>query len=103
VILGILALTKNGYSYSNNFSTVVRTTGHLHLDTAVLSEETTGADPLPSHLKKISLSLKGQVANGDGVYNPVDMGLRQSNFSSSMEKNQSQVEASMRHPGREIS
>jgi hypothetical protein len=57
-MLGLLALAKNGYSYSNSFSTVVRTTGHLHLNTAVLSEETTGADPLLGYLKSVSLSFK---------------------------------------------
>ena len=97
--MGLLALAKNGYSYSNSFSTFVRTTGHLHLDTAVLSEETTGADPLPGHLKKMSLSLKRQVAN---VPYDAEDELRQSDLSSSGEKGEPQVETRTQHPGREV-
>ncbi len=61
IILGIQALAKNGHSYSNNFSTVLRTTRHLELDAVLPPKEETGSDPLPKHLAERGISLNTHI------------------------------------------
>lgn len=56
---GCSSIYRNGVSYSNNFSTVLRTTkGHLEGFNALLTTaDSTGMDPLPRHLAKAQLTL----------------------------------------------
>lgn len=68
VILGFWCLSVNGGSYSNSFSTVLRTTRNSQLDTLVRTSETTGADPLPHHLGRTKVSL--QVLSTDSSGQP---------------------------------
>ena len=61
VAVGFLSLIKNGYSYSNNFSTVLRTTRHVELDTLLVPDAKTGADPLPKSLAKRAITIKSHM------------------------------------------
>jgi hypothetical protein len=68
VLLGLLALAKNGVAYNNNFSTVLRATRHLELDANTHLHEKTGADPLPKYLAKQSITLRIHVpVNNDSL------------------------------------
>ncbi|KAL2060789.1 hypothetical protein VTL71DRAFT_8841 [Oculimacula yallundae] len=62
VLLGMLAIAQNGATYSNSFSTVVRSTRQMHQDSEILAAETSGADPLPAALatEVFTLKLKGR-------------------------------------------
>ena len=53
--IGYLAIVKNGLSYSNEFSTILRTTRGEDLDSLVQDEETGGGDPLPVHLGDVEV------------------------------------------------
>lgn len=57
--IGALAMTKNGLSYTNDFSTILRTTRSEDLNDLVQDAEANGADPLPAH-----------VADGEVRYRP---------------------------------
>lgn len=57
VALGCVALLQNNCSYTEEFSTVLRTTRHQDLDEIVPHTARGGADPLPSSLKEIRLRL----------------------------------------------
>ena len=46
-VLGCLALLRNGVSYTNDFSTVVRTTRNPEIATLMAASDRTGEDPLP--------------------------------------------------------
>ena len=50
VMVGIYAIYKNGASFTNNFSTIVRVTNHLDLEDQIDEKDRSGADPLPKHL-----------------------------------------------------
>ena len=68
LVIGMAALFRNGQSYSNSFSTVLRVTRNPDLDRLV-ETETSGADPLPEELERAVLSLPrrsrvGGVENG---------------------------------------
>lgn len=64
--MGLGSLAKNGCSYSNNFSTVLRTTRNSDIDTVVGAAETSGSDPLPKALGQQKLSLKTYInSNGE--------------------------------------
>lgn len=56
---GCYSIYRNGGSYSNNFSIVLRTTkGHLQgFDKLLTKADSTGIDPLPRHLGKAQLAL----------------------------------------------
>jgi hypothetical protein len=61
-IAGCLSIYSNGASYSNRFSTVLRTTRGQELEELVLHNDRTGVDPLPKHLEKARIDLRrGQV------------------------------------------
>ena len=57
-MLGLTSLIKNGSSYSNNFSTILRTTRNSDIDTVVHAAATSGSDPLPKILADQKLSLR---------------------------------------------
>jgi hypothetical protein len=48
-LIGIIALHRNGLSYSNDFTTVLRTTRNPNLDLLVTESESNGAAPVPKH------------------------------------------------------
>lgn len=58
VILGYLALSRNHGTFSNQFSTVLRTTQGLGLEKVMQERTDIGADPLPPHLASLELSVK---------------------------------------------
>jgi hypothetical protein len=61
-IAGCTSIYSNGASYSNRFSTVLRTTRGQELEELVLHNDRTGFDPLPKHLEKARIDLRrGQV------------------------------------------
>jgi hypothetical protein len=68
VLLGFLALVKNGYSYSNNFSTVLRTTRHVDIDALLHPASKTGADPLPKTLTQRNLTLKSHTGSDSDLF-----------------------------------
>lgn len=53
--IGYLAMMKNGLSYTNNFSTILRATRGEDLDTLVADGEVNGADPLPVFIAGMEL------------------------------------------------
>jgi hypothetical protein len=55
VILGFLAMLLNGVTYTNHFSTVLRTARHAYVGTAIRSEDAGGKDPLPEYLAKAAI------------------------------------------------
>ena len=54
-MLGCLALLQNGVSYTNDFSTIVRTTRSAEIDALVASSDQSGADPLARDLGRSKL------------------------------------------------
>ncbi|KAE9381990.1 hypothetical protein N431DRAFT_282795, partial [Stipitochalara longipes BDJ] len=52
VIVGCFALLRNKLSYSNDFSTILRTTRRPELDMIVHESERIGADPLPNGIAR---------------------------------------------------
>lgn len=69
-LLGCTTIYRNGASYSNLFSTVLRTTRRLQeFDSLLTGRDETGADPLPQHLSKARIELGlGRVAASDDSY-----------------------------------
>lgn len=92
VLLGYLAVASNGRSYSNKFSTFLRTTPwHVAERSLLENSHTRGADPVPSTIKRLTLSLGKAETTGieseillhertkstsmpavDGVHGPID-------------------------------
>lgn len=60
VIFGLLCIKSASVSYTNSFSTIVRTTRNSELDAVVPSAETSGAEPLSKHLSNVRLVLRRQ-------------------------------------------
>jgi len=62
--IGIIGLRQNGFSYSNNFTTILRTTRNPNLDLLVTESESSGADPVPSHTMDGTLTYRRSNAYG---------------------------------------
>ncbi|QDS72737.1 hypothetical protein FKW77_003922 [Venturia effusa] len=61
--IGSWAMLANGMSYTQNFSTVLRTTRNAYMQDAVLhAMDSTGADPLPKHIAKAKVDFRAQDA-----------------------------------------
>ncbi len=58
--IGIYAIYKNGASFTNNFSTIVRVTNHLDLEESIEEKDRAGSDPVPRHLAGTVVGLGGQ-------------------------------------------
>lgn len=50
-LVGLVAILLNGASYSDNFSTIIRTTRYAPLSDEVRPEDCDGREPLFAHLK----------------------------------------------------
>ena len=50
--LGANAIIKNGSTFSNNFSIILRSTRNPELNAIIHVDEFSGSDPLPSHTAK---------------------------------------------------
>jgi hypothetical protein len=61
--LGLVTIHRNSGSYTNDFSTVLRTTRHLSLRKVVDSTETSGLSPLGKHLAEVKIVM--MESNGD--------------------------------------
>jgi hypothetical protein len=57
-VAGCISIYYNGASYSNRFSTVLRTTRGQELDDLVVHNDRTGVDPLPKQLAKTRIDLR---------------------------------------------
>lgn len=57
VLLGIVALLKNGAAFANDFSTVVRVTRNPELLTVIQPQDTTGTVPVGKHLQEVKLGM----------------------------------------------
>ncbi|KAH8816636.1 hypothetical protein F5884DRAFT_663758 [Xylogone sp. PMI_703] len=55
VIIGLFAMLSNGASYNNNFSTILRTSKHANINTAINPVDATGREPLPKYLAKAAV------------------------------------------------
>lgn len=64
VIFGLLCIKSASSSYTNSFSTILRTTRNSELDAVVPSAETSGAELLSKHLSNVRLVLRRQ---GNGL------------------------------------
>lgn len=56
-IIGCISVWHNNVSYSNKFSTILRTTRGEGIETLVAPGDRSGADPLPKYLKKARIDL----------------------------------------------
>jgi hypothetical protein len=54
-VLGLVSIRRNSGSYSNDFSTVLRTTCHLSLREVVDSAQSSGLSPLGKDLAKVKV------------------------------------------------
>jgi hypothetical protein len=60
-VIGLWAMLANGRTYSQNFSTILRTTRNAGLQGTTLGVvDTTGADPLPGHLARAKIDFRAQ-------------------------------------------
>ena len=68
VMFGLLCIKSASASYTNSFSTILRTTRNPELDAIVPSAESSGAEPLSKHLSNVRLVLRrqGNSLEGDG-------------------------------------
>ncbi|KAL8753297.1 MAG: hypothetical protein Q9184_005465 [Pyrenodesmia sp. 2 TL-2023] len=66
-IVGLVAITLSGASYSNQFSTIVRVakTGELNVDPGDQRSDGFGRDPLPEHLKHARLDMRDHSGHAD--------------------------------------
>lgn len=62
-IMGWVFIIRNGVSYSNDFSTVIRTTRNARLSTGLSAADTIGCDPLPKHIKRATLQVGGRATS----------------------------------------
>ncbi|KAE9368893.1 hypothetical protein N431DRAFT_382690 [Stipitochalara longipes BDJ] len=69
VLIGLLAMFSNGITYSNQFSTILRTARYSQMKTAILPEDSDGKDPLPEYLARASVTFS------DGHSSPDNCGL----------------------------
>ncbi|EYB28031.1 hypothetical protein FG05_35257 [Fusarium graminearum] len=60
VIYGLLCIKAASASYTNSFSTILRTTRNPDLDTVIPTAETSGAEPLSKNLGNVRLTLRRQ-------------------------------------------
>jgi hypothetical protein len=69
VTIGMLALFRTGYAYSNDFSTIFRTTRGRDFDVLVTPAETKGGCPLPKSIARqtILFDSGGWNTNADGA------------------------------------
>lgn len=57
-VAGCVSIYYNGASYSNRFSTVLRTTRGQELEELAVHNDRTGFDPIPKHLEKSRTDLR---------------------------------------------
>lgn len=65
MIIGLVCIAASSKSYKSNFSTILRTTRNEELDAVVTRGETTGAEPLSTHLGKTKLRFRCNPAEDD--------------------------------------
>jgi hypothetical protein len=58
VFIGLAAMTSNGMAYSNQLSTVLRTSRYARITTPVHPDDADGRDPLPTYLTKMNISFR---------------------------------------------
>lgn len=58
IFIGLLAMLSEGASYTNNFSTITRTSRHAEMDVAIDSVDIDGEDPLPTYLANANISFR---------------------------------------------
>jgi hypothetical protein len=63
VVLGLVSLWDSKASYSNKFSTIMRTTCGPHINALLASGDKTGADPLRNSLGKQKIFVGGDMAS----------------------------------------
>jgi hypothetical protein len=62
-VLGLISIHRNSGSYSNDFSTVLRTTRHVSLQEVVNLAESSGLSPLGKDLAEVKIVM--MESNGD--------------------------------------
>jgi len=62
----LLCIKAADASYTNSFSTILRTTRNPELDAVVPSAETSGAEPLSKHLSSVRLVLRHNGEKSEG-------------------------------------
>jgi hypothetical protein len=58
LLLGVIAVHRNGFSYSNDFTTIMRTTRNPNLDLLVPEAESNGAEPVSKWTKSGTLTYR---------------------------------------------
>ena len=102
VIFGLLCIKSASASYTNSFSTILRTTRNHELDAVVPFAETSGAEPLSKNIGNVRLLLRRQGrgledGGGDGAtFFAVD-----SKLSDMKESREEPPTESLLKPGRE--
>ena len=64
VLIGMTALMSNGASYSNSFSTILRTSRFAHIEPEVREQDADGRDPLPKHLQEAQVMFTATHSSG---------------------------------------
>jgi len=84
VIIGLITIFKAGNSYSNKFSTIVRTTRSEELDALIDHHDRVGADPLSDRLRQAKLWVGNASSSSYHVVNP-DSELQRLNYHANSE------------------
>lgn len=70
VVFGLVCIYSASGSYATTFSTVLRTTKTLQLDTDISAAETSGLEPLPKRLGKTRVIFKRQYSSPNDDASP---------------------------------
>lgn len=62
-LIGYIALVGNGAAFSNDFSTILRTTKHAELTVELKDGDTAGHDPLPKYLANAKVRFRKRTSN----------------------------------------
>ena len=66
VASGLVTILLSNATYSNDFSTVFRTTREAHISVAMQTSDFSGVDPLPKHLRDAYITLGGAGTSPQG-------------------------------------
>lgn len=66
-VIGCIALYLNQASYSNDFTTVIRTTRRREITDLITKQDSTGADPLSKAIGKVSVTFRALTKGADVV------------------------------------
>jgi hypothetical protein len=57
-MVGTQSMLRSGRSYSNNVSTIIRSSRHTALDELIQAQDTNAANPLPKYLEETQITFQ---------------------------------------------